>query len=57
MGLVNGTIYTPDYTVEDSAPIVVDTGLKIIIGVATFATLIGLGIGLSYLAKIYNKLK
>jgi len=49
--------FTANYTADDAAPVIVDTGLKIVLGIATFATLIGLGIGLSYLSKIWKKVK
>lgn len=43
--------YTPNYTADDAAPIIFDTGAKIVLGVAAFATLIGLSIAVGYLMK------
>jgi len=39
--------FSPTYTETDVAPVVIDTGLKVVVGVATFATVIGLLLGLA----------
>jgi len=49
--------YTANYTAEDVAPAVIDGGVKIWVGIITFATVIGLGIAITWLYKIAKKLK
>jgi len=46
--------YNATYDSEDVAPVVVDTGAKIIVGIATFATVIGLVIGIGLGVAIYK---
>lgn len=49
--------YQATYTEDDVAPVVVDTGLKIGVGIGTFSTVIGLllGVGIGFWA--FRKIK
>lgn len=49
--------FTPNYTDADIAPIVVDTGSKVLVGVATFASVIGLLLGVAIGMWAFKKLK
>ena len=40
-------VYNSTYNENDVAPVVIDTGLKVVVGIATFATVIGLLLGLA----------
>jgi len=47
--------YNATYDANDVAPAVIDGGVKIWVGIITFATVIGLGIALTWLFKIAKK--
>lgn len=49
--------YTPTYTEDDVAPVVVDNALKVGVGIGTFSTVIGLlvGVGIGFWA--FRKIK
>jgi len=46
--------YTPTYTSDDVAPVVVDSGTKVIVGIATFATILGLLLGIGIGVAVYK---
>jgi hypothetical protein len=48
--------YVPTYTETDVAPAVIDGLVKVFVGVAIFATLIGLAVGLTFAWGLSKKL-
>ena len=48
--------YVPTYTEADVAPAVIDGLVKVAVGVAIFATLIGLAVGLTFSWALGKKL-
>ena len=49
--------FVPTYTSDDVAPVVVDTGVKTLVQVNTFATILGLGAVILLLIWIGHKMK
>ena len=49
--------FVPTYTEADVAPVVIDSGLKIVVGVAVFATIIGLALGLAFASYAFRKVR
>lgn len=41
--------FNATYTSDDAAPVVIDTGLKVVVGAAAFAAVLGLVIGINLL--------